>query len=423
MYFNKNSPYLSSYINFANPTLLQKLEDLKSFNINIPAILPLFAQMKLQERRFGVCLGATGYRNNFSVTVDMPVYYMEHNFYLTPQEEKALAKSPELNAIMANFAEENSSQAVSINSAEASRAFAKEHLANDKLGTGDAFLRVFYTVSDKDCLRTLIGLHTVWPTAYAFQDKFFIGGTFDKDEPQPAFSFQDFFNLLTCGDQPDIAEIKKVASAFAVSVLDRLSGNEVDLPLGNNGHFGLGPVIKCNSHLGRGWSLQFDGYGEYQIPANETRFFLTQKNPADFERDYTNVTDAAANLQFLSTQFVNTLFPCAVTTRVTPGFQIVATGQLVGEWKHGHLRGGLDYWYQGQEKLAFNKESFYNASNLQVHKGRIDSAYQLKFFGETGYRKEAKNLDWTINIGGDYTFANKGIGKDWTIVLNTRFYF
>ena len=422
MYFTKDSPYIKSYIDFNNPVILKQLEELKQYDIDVIPALELFHNIKLQERRFGVVLGATGSRKRWSVTADMPIYYLEHNFYLSPQEEKALENSPLLKSLQESCADGSTVQDVSVTAANA-RELAKEHLVNDKFGLGDSFLRVFYDASYTDCQTTLLGLHVALPTAYTIKQKFFVGGVFDKDQPQPTFNFQDFFNLVFCDEGKNLKEAKAEGIAFLLGMLDRLAGNEVDLSLGNNGHFGFGPAIKLNRMIGCHWSAQLDGYAEYDIPSTETRYFLSCKNAAMFDRNYQDEPLAAVNLQFLSTQFVNTFYPIAMQTRVTPGVQAVLTAQIIGDFAHMHVRGGADYWYQGKEHVSFCCDNGASCSCLQVSKGLILSAYQVKLFGETGYKKEAKNIDWTVNLGGDYTVAHSGIGKDFTVVVSTRIFF
>ena len=422
MYFTKDSPYIKSYIAFDNPVILKQLEELKQFNIDVIPALELFHNIKLQERRFGLVLGATGSRKRWSVTADMPIYYLEHNFYLSPQEEKALENSPFLKSIQESSADTSQAEATSKTTVD-TRELAKGHLVNDKFGLGDSFLRIFYDASFTDCQTTLLGLHMVFPTAYTIKQKFFVGGVFDKDEPQPPFSFQDFFNLALCDEGKNLKQAKAEGIAFLVGILDRLAGNEVDLSLGNNGHFGFGPAIKLNRTFGCHWSAQLDGYAEYDITSTETRYFLSAKNAAMFDRDYQNELLAAVNLQFLSTQFVNTFYPIAMQTRVRPGVQAVLTGQIIGDFTHMHIRFGADYWYQGKEHVSFSCENGYSYSDLQVSKGLIPSAYQAKILGEIGYKKEAKKIDWSINLGSDYTVAHSGIGKDFTVVLGTRIFF
>ena len=422
MYFTKDSPYINSYIDFDNAVILKQLEEIKSFNIDVIPILDLFRNIKLQERRFGVVLGATGSRKRWSVTADLPLYYLEHNFYLSPKEEKAIENSPFLKNIQENSAETSQSEAV-CDSAVDTRELAKQHLVNDKFGLGDSFLRIFYDVSYTDCQNTLLGLHVALPTAYTIKQKFFVGGAFNKDEPQPTFNFQDIANLALCDDAKNLKEAKAEGIAFLIGILDRLAANEVDLSLGNNGHFGFGPAIKLNRTLGCHWSAQLDGYAEYDIPSTETRYFLSAKNAEMFDRDYQNELLAAVNLQFLSTQFVNTFYPLALQTRVIPGVQAVLTGQVIGNFAHLHVRFGADYWYQGKEHVSFGCDNGYGYSELQVSKGLLSSAYQAKVLAEIGYKKEAKKIDWTVNLGSDYTVAHSGIGKDYTVVIGTRIFF
>ncbi len=422
MYFTKDSPYINSYIDFNNSVILKQLEELKAFNIDVIPALDLFRNIKLQERRFGIVLGATGSRNRWSVTADLPLYYLEHNFYLSPKEEKAIENSPFLKNIQENSTETSQVEATSRDAIDA-RELAKEHLVNDKFGLGDSFLRIFYDVSYTDCQKTLLGLHVVLPTAYTIKQKFFIGGVFNKDEPQPTFNFQDFFNLALCDEGKNLKEAKAEGLAFLVGILDRLAANEVDLSLGNNGHFGFGPAVKLNRTLSSHWSAQFDGYAEYEIPSTETRYFLSTKNPEMFDKDYRNESLAAVNLQFLSTQFVNTFYPLALQTRVSPGVQAVLTGQVIGSFAHLHVRFGADYWYQGKEHVSFCCDNGYSYSELQVSKGLLSSAYQAKILAEIGYKKEAKKIDWTVNLGSDYTVAHSGIGKDYTVVIGTRIFF
>src|SRR5205085_11322935 len=123
-------------------------------------------------------------------------------------------------------------------------------------------------------------------------------------------------------------------------------------------HFSLGIFVEPNIKINSAVSLRTKTYLEYQFPANETRFFLKEKNPVDFDekkfkKDVHNAKAAAQDVVFYQDQIINTFFPDPFRTLISPGFTFQLTTGPSFRVRNWDFSFGYDFWIQQKEKIDY----------------------------------------------------------------------
>lgn len=415
-YFTCNSPFLDSYIALTDPALLADLKRLNDLfpDADIAELLAMFGVLKLEERKAGI-MGYLHHENDQWVTRwKTPLYYMEHNFFLTDEEQKLIENSTFFTANDAINPQSGRDEA---------EQFGRQHLVSDKVGVGDSRFGTLYKFCWQEDLQIAAGLEFTIPTAFTIK-RGLLGGRFSKCCPLPIFSLQEVIDLFLCEGPEQRNNRRKgleQALAFLTSALDRLTANLADTPLGNGHHFGIAPVVEIYSKYNDCFSFWFYGAIEYLAPANESRYFIRKKNKAEFNRDYDNPDDAETNLAFLNEQLIETLNPFCVSTCVRPGVLVKLRPMIEWDLSKYNLFVGYDFWWQGKEKFVkFHCDpAFINTRALQ--KGYKPKALQQKLFAELWAHCYATSaVEVKLFVKGDYTFANKGIGKDFTLAFGVQ---
>lgn len=426
MHFTGSSHSMCSYLSVFGDNVLEKIQDsvdeikkfIPDFDIDPINILILFQNMTVQERKLGFMFH---FEQDFKCAHFMallPLYYVERNFFLTPQEQDAIESE------------------LGVLETESQNQFAEEHLISDKLGFGDMRLMLDVDImgndqSNRDCLCLRVGALTTLPTAVAFK-KGLKGTFFRKDIPRPTFSFADLF------DKANITATTAVMQKFLFQALDHLSANLLDAQLGNGGHVGLGAFTKTVTPLRifikRPWAenIYFKSFLslEYLFAANEERFYIQGNDVPEFtalglNRPTDDILNqiamdpayAQAVLDFLDVQFVDALFPFVFKTKVNPGVVFRWTSRIYYEGCLWGFYVGSDLWVQGKEKLR-NVQKCAVPLTIDIPKATKPVAYQSKILGSIFYTKKTECRDWIFGLTFDNTIMKSGIGDDFTISLN-----
>ena len=212
------------------------------------------------------------FNNKLSLEIDLPLYYIERNYYLNNDEIRAMeicsekAGLPKPSADRSRHEQNMTKQAVC-----------------DKFGFGNTTLKIGWLASDYFCSPLKIGLLITIPTNTALK-KELIGTNFKNDLSQPKI---DLFELMCLGQQdPEAGGNAKKAEQIGKNIIlktaNRLSTILLDNDLGFN-HFGVGffadNYIFINQNTAFRWLLNC----EYFIPKKAIRFFTLCKNKKDFD--------------------------------------------------------------------------------------------------------------------------------------------
>ena len=92
-FFTSDSNTINSYLKITDDGIIEKIKsiaEIASGSINIPSIASTLGQFKVQERRIGTMFKSSIIYPNWILEISLPMYYLERNFYLTPEEIEKL---------------------------------------------------------------------------------------------------------------------------------------------------------------------------------------------------------------------------------------------------------------------------------------------------------------------------------------------
>lgn len=414
------SPYLNSYLAITSPDFLTEIERVaEHFNETLPSItsiFPLFATIKLEERRTGLMFTYQWRHNCFEWRAQFPLYYIEHNFYLNKQEQQAIENSPLMQQLSSSFGGETGQQEV--------EDFFKLHLVNDLFGFGDLYQQFLWDIAANECFDMQLGFELILPTSIILK-KGLIGKGFSMCPSQPVFNWFEIFCLL---ENNQTEATQEIGEAFAIGALDRLTEVAGHTQLGI-GHVTVGFLAESFLTVGDNVGWHNELRVRYICPGNENRFFRNVKTNAEFVRDWANENDAFDNLTFLNQQTVLFLYPIAARVRTEPG--IITEFSTALEYQHDclHVHAGYDIWHQGREFIRSLATSNCTLIPLDFQAGAKSAALQQKVFGRVMFDFIGYHFDWHLGLFADATLgilnfqSTRGIGEDWTAGIDFSMFF
>ena len=192
----------------------------------------------------------------------------------------------------------------------------------------------------------------------------------------------------------------------------------LNIPLGYKRHFGFGPHLEVKHEFGHCFKIHTEVAIEYYFPKTERRFFLVGKNPADFNRNLFDESQAQEHLDFINQQLVNTFFPKGDCVRVHPGANFKVKQAYIFENEVLNAGCGFDFWYMPKEHIAFNDYPNFLIEPNTIQIATKPAAYQGKFFSYFGHFSSCYNRDLHIFFTNSVTFDQRGIGGDYTLALS-----
>lgn len=416
VYMTQCSPFIKEYIDLTNENIINELSNNDFITADVPGILGLFHNIKLQQHRAGIMFGFAKEHNRFMFNFRTPLYYLLEHFFLNEEEQKAAEKAFEKDPT--EVTEVNA--CTSFGPKEDTDKFVFNHLVSDKLGLGDTRLSLMYDILNRENNKFYIGLQTTIPTTKTFK-KGLLGGSFSNCGGNPPFNIKRYFNLYLCAqgaEQKMLANqlINNEITDFLVGALDRLSTILINAPLGNGHHWGVGPQID--------WIYKFDNFLSMHTYAaieffkknNEIRYFLIKKDPAEFDRDWRDDAKAEENLTFLNQQMINTLYPIPSCAQIKPGRIYKFNHEFMYDSLNWHVSAGFDYWQEEKESMKI-KKCIKDA--VYFDKAQRWKAYQGKLFGSVGYYGQnfCDTFNWNALLTLEGTIFHKGIGQNYTLGL------
>ncbi|HSW73978.1 MAG TPA: hypothetical protein VLG71_02360, partial [Candidatus Limnocylindria bacterium] len=212
-FFTKHSSAICSYLAIQSPDLIAELTRqtdengeqlagslLSTFKIDPKKILPLFANMTIQQRRAGFMVHADGVFKRFEFSFMIPFYYLERNFFLTDSEAEAVEE------VLGKTSEDEKYD------------FARKHLISDKLGFGDTRLYLDGLIAETEYLIMRLGVLCTLPTSVAIATHLF-GKHFLPCTVRPSISINQLFDLAN-GNSQGLAQGKAIMEQFSYGVID-----------------------------------------------------------------------------------------------------------------------------------------------------------------------------------------------------------
>lgn len=418
-HFYKNHDTINKYLAFQDPVFLVALDAAeKQFSgpdasIDVPGLISLFHGLKVQERRTGFMGQYIRGFEDWAILVRMPLYYQEHNLYLTPAEQAAINENP----FFKQFTGDDYME------------FARQHLIADAFGIGDMRINIECFTHESDIYQWGGGLRFTIPTGCAFKKGLF-GSSFPNNAPSPYFDFDaDFFEIIFSQGVND--QVMQNLANYGESILDRLSTILLNESMGNIHHFGLG-VTSHGTMIFSSWiSLGSLTQVEILTPGKEDRFFYLNPDTQSYNSfDWSDPTaQVNQKLDYFNDQLQRKFFPPMYRCTVFPGFILQNTTALTFEFPTWTGIIGSDLWFQTPEDISDVDVPLEYAPYLNIQKSSMGGGYQAKIWGsiERNPVKESywvRNKDetrthltkltsWTIGLRGEAATNSYTVGGDW----------
>jgi len=414
--FTRGSDKLESWLALTQASLIAKLEDaIDSANmlspgadVDIAQIFSLFENMTVEERQVGFMLHCMKRWRNVTLRVMAPLYYLESNFSLTKEEQDEVGR------------------VLGVLEPEEERRFRKAHFISDKIGLGDTRVEVDGTVLNRPSFKLRCGGQATVPTAFTWGGGF-LGSRFAKPSTLPIFELDPIFNAIENPSMESEREAINILRDFLLDAFDRVAADLIDVPLGNNGHLGLGVYMRGRTPLSAYMNTWFAERVklanrislEVFVPAREKRFYINKIDEIAFgNRNFQDLDMAAENVQFLKEQAIARLFLRAFDTKIIPGVIFRWTS---GMYYKGDMFGfnlGTDYWLQNKARIASINVSQKTLQEIDIPKAKQPVAQQSKIFGALIFKHKTDRCTWFFSLNADASLNTKGLGQDYSVALN-----
>lgn len=419
--YYKNCEQIKCYIGVNEPDLIDELAKLSSspyVPLDIPDLLSLIKNARLEERRAGIMFQYLKNWNKSAFEFQIPIIYQERNFNFTESEIMAIRSSDLFSAGTPQMGDETP------------ESVAMKYAVSDLFGVGDLNCKFSHQFINTPRNKLRAGFVLSIPTAFAFK-KGLLGYDFSKECGRPPFNIYEYVDLFLSGEQEKIDCVISMAKEISLDAYKRMAANILQTNLGENKHFRLGLTLEPEIQVCHNGKINSLIIASYIMPRTEQRYFLRRKNCAEFDRNkyLTDVQacedspggnsekQARADLKFFSEQLVNTFFPDKICASVDPRFMLQCNIAATAEYKYWQFILGIDAWYRSQERVTPKENSSIYYTDIAI----TPMAAQGKIFGTLNRIMEKCKYDFELSLNADYTFASKNIGKDFSLSLAFKF--
>lgn len=361
---------------------------------------------------------------HWHASLQVPFYWLERNHIVIPTLQTEIEETvAEITGVPTDEVDQYQQEE-----------FQNAHFISDKLGFGDLRFMIDHPVFKNSYWTMRVGGLMTVPTAIAVQ-RGLRGSKFCRLFSPPLLDFCLLFTSLTSETAAFKNAAIQTASNYFLAALDNLNAILLDTPLGNNGHLELGVYMKnkfpVSMYIAQPWArrLIWRSFSsvQYQLPAWETRSFILPVDLAEFYAQNFNVTggtdienavNAIQSYNFLIQQLTERLFPIARDARVHPSWIFRNTSHLCYEAPKGGFVLGSDTWIRAGEKITAVQATPDILERISICTAEASFAYQAKVFGSVFFKKERPGQVWAVGLSGDYTYWSKGIGQDYSLMIN-----
>ena len=415
--FTASNPNLGAYLLLSTDDLINKL-DSEIVRIQLPPILELFQNAKVQERRLGLLFQLFKNYGRWSIEATLPLIYQERNFFFSDSEQSI---------INLEFSKVTGSTSSKIN-----QDYFKQHAVSDQIGFGDVKIKAGCRLFSSEQLKLKIGTIVTIPSSFSLK-KGLIGSDFRKTLAVPTIDLRQVYNWISeikndINVEQNSSDFTAFGTDFLLKALHRLDAIVLDQSLGNRHHFALGGFYDAKIILNANVACIATGELLYAIPKKELRFFNQRKNPADFTTaalyDEVNALSGAdqealakIKVDFLNTNAVTSMFPTAAWATVKPRANLQFSIGPQFEIGAYLLHFGYNYWHSCQEQIGTISLIDPALYPLNITDAVSPAATQHKIFVHFDYSKITPQHIWKIAICGDQTINATGIGKDFNFAL------
>lgn len=423
--FRRDRTGIKDYVDMGQRDLINTLDTLEWDEVNIPDLLNLFANIKVQERRIGFMFQYTkDFDNELHFSCHIPLMYQEYNYFLTKEETLAIENSDFFKQFETGDTWD----------------FVTKHLLSDKLGFGDLRLTIEKTIKESAAYRLNIGIDFSLPVSFPLR-KGVIGAHFDKKKKAPSFNINDDFVEL--GTELENLDSKNQllanAEALALNMLDRASTILLEHPLGNYNHPGLGLFTRSTMIFSPTVQLTSKLRVNLLVPAKERRFIKIKIDKQELDNMYNRYIDEdgtiidldpetpdpnapsaaqqALDIARIESLFLEKYFPESYDVTVMPGLEISSSSQLTYERQKWIFYIGGEMWYHTKESFLKVHVDSLTLSKLELETAKKEYAYQSKTWIGVD-KKKKENSNWQFGVRASASGINDGIGDDFTLTFH-----
>jgi hypothetical protein len=220
-------------------------------------------------------------------------------------------------------------------------------------------------------------------------------------------------------------QLKNQAVRSLLSVRDYL----LEPRLGNGGHFGFGCYAEQKIALFHDFvHLWLRASYDIFLQSEEERLFMFKKTlspenlaPAGELGSLLLIEaiddGAQANNDRVVAEFIQQyVLPSSFKSTVKPGdvtnLVVAITIDWSKKWRSAY---GYDFYAQRREMIRSIHNTNVDLGDLRNDDAQAGSVAQHKYFSETLFQHKTTTGDLGLGLGGDMTFASRGIGADWTV--------
>lgn len=402
---------IKEYIDMEQRNILNTIDVADYPDINIPEMLHLFENIKIQERRLGVMFQYSCIlENTWNFSFHVPCLYQEHNYFLNSSERKAIENNSFISSLEGDAWD-----------------FITNYLLSDKFGCGDLRASLEKTIKKTFSYELNIGVDITLPTAFAVK-KGVVGSYFNKRSQTPSLDIINDFLDPFVEDNQTLANAN--GEALALNILKRANSILLDYHLGNNRHLEIGLFYRSTMIFSPTVQLTSKALFNIVLPGSERRFILKKQSNAELNAIYNrhfdndddgdpdiNVAAAPADVQRIQEIFIEKYFPESYDVTVFPGIELSSSSKLTYERKKYTWYVGSEMWYRSKERFLTVHSRAYSLDDLEIAKAKKEYAYQTKtWFGFDKNKTENTVWQWGSRIS--FSGINDGIGDDFTLTLH-----
>lgn len=415
---------LTCYLNVFNANLLRAIDlqiAREATNVSIPDLVNLGTNTRVEQRRVGFLLDAFKTHKRFSIGIELPVFAVERNYNLPPED---------IHAIRSYYAIPASDDP----DAQVPESAFHKYVVDTRLGIGDLRLTLGGFLVKKDRMDLAFGVKITAPTAAPFTTAL-IGSNFAKMVcPQYLDILQLLTNYPPSGQMsPEkIKEVQEIAAQYAQNALYQLNAITLATDLGCQQRwqagFYLEPYLRLTDQVHLSSCFRVNWFGQKAVKRYVVDYpYSNEFNNDNFNPDGKTNEQATDLINLLSARLEDMIFPPAFSVNLGTQLEAQAT---IGPWIHFNdtwsMYIGYDYWYKKSEnalKTYKCQPRPYRPCSYGINNALVPTLVENRLTLKGSYKKYKDNHNLIFDFGGDFPLICHNVGPTFTSFIKVTWEF
>jgi len=412
---------IEGYVALFEPTFMREidLEIARENNVDIPKMLKLFKNARVEQRRVGFLFDLWKKFDWFNIGLEFPFYAVEKNYNLPIEDIQEI---------------ESSDVFESSENEKTEKAAIYRYVLETRIGLGSTRLTLGFDLANKDRFRMVVGTKLTFPTSATLKSGF-IGSDFKRIVQRCYLDLETFIEDITSSSQSDKDQALNNAKAFGVQSVNQMSALLLATKLGEDKRFQIGFYVEPTIRVDEQLTLFASFRANWMEPKTVSRFILEHVNCSDFDDANfdTNLFPTSQKEQmshdaivFLNNRARNWLFPCCYNVKLKNQRELqLTTAALFRFTDNWNLVIGYDYWHKQQECARIVKLGGKpaNLNCIKLDRALLPNLSQQKIFTKVEYTKFKESHNFVFTFGGDLPLLSKNIGDDYTCFVKFEWSF